>query len=288
MKKLSFIMAVVMLLCMTAIPAFGGSAPDSRADVPASPAGITRTLAEPPAFLYDLADDIMPPELTVPFPSDYFSISGEEVSFYTSEEYAFEPSNYYGLKVANANNTGAANTDAALGVTLHMYPGDAIDFYYRLNRGTVNDCLCLFVNGELKHTINASAAYFTHYATPLFTAEEEGDYTICFIYHRSDGDADSLSGEYCMLRSFNLIRAEQPDPTATPTPTPTPTPDPEPVIGDVNCDGVVTASDISALFAYVMNAGSLSAEALRNADVNGDGTVDSTDASLLAQMVFGS
>ncbi|MBQ2518339.1 MAG: hypothetical protein II536_05875, partial [Clostridia bacterium] len=59
------------------------------------------------------------------------------------------------------------------------------------------------------------------------------------------------------------------------------------LIGDVNCDGVVTASDISALFAYVMNAGSLSGQALVNADINGDGKVDATDASLIAQMVFG-
>lgn len=57
--------------------------------------------------------------------------------------------------------------------------------------------------------------------------------------------------------------------------------------GDVNCDGSITASDISALFAYVMNAGSLSQQALLNADLNGDGLVDSTDASLLAQTVFG-
>ncbi len=57
--------------------------------------------------------------------------------------------------------------------------------------------------------------------------------------------------------------------------------------GDVNCDGSVTASDISALFAYVMNAGSLSEQALANADLNCDGLVDSTDASLLAQTVFG-
>ena len=59
------------------------------------------------------------------------------------------------------------------------------------------------------------------------------------------------------------------------------------LIGDVNCDGSVTASDISSLFAYVMNAGALSEQALLNADVDGSGTVDSTDASLLAQMVFG-
>ncbi|MBR6428514.1 MAG: InlB B-repeat-containing protein [Clostridia bacterium] len=60
------------------------------------------------------------------------------------------------------------------------------------------------------------------------------------------------------------------------------------LLGDVNCDGHVTASDISALFAYVMNAGSLSEQALLNADLDGNGTVDATDASLLAQLVFGS
>ncbi|MBR6429203.1 MAG: hypothetical protein IKS43_06065 [Clostridia bacterium] len=57
--------------------------------------------------------------------------------------------------------------------------------------------------------------------------------------------------------------------------------------GDVNCDGSVTASDISVLFAYVMNSASLSDEALNNADINGDGAADATDASLLAQSVFG-
>lgn len=59
------------------------------------------------------------------------------------------------------------------------------------------------------------------------------------------------------------------------------------ILGDVNGDGMVTATDISVLFAYVMNAGSLSADAMLAADVNGDGAVNATDASLLAQMVFG-
>lgn len=61
-----------------------------------------------------------------------------------------------------------------------------------------------------------------------------------------------------------------------------------PAIGDVNCDGFVTASDISALFAYVMNSGSLTYGALMNADLSGDGSVNATDASLLALKVFGS
>ncbi len=62
---------------------------------------------------------------------------------------------------------------------------------------------------------------------------------------------------------------------------------PEVILGDVNGDGLITATDISVLFAYVMNAGSISDSAMIAADVNGDGEVNATDASLLAQMVFG-
>lgn len=60
-----------------------------------------------------------------------------------------------------------------------------------------------------------------------------------------------------------------------------------PQTGDVNGDGVVTASDISVMFAFILNTSSLPEGALSCADMNGDGTVDTADASLLAQMVFG-
>ncbi len=142
MKKLSLILAVVMLLAAAAmpVPAAGKSGllanGQNRVGVP-SPAEITGTLYGFPELHRELADDIEAPELTVPFPADYFNVSGEDVSFFTTEGYAFEPSNYYGLKVASANNVGVDNTDAAIGMTIHMYPGDGIDFFDRLNFGSV-------------------------------------------------------------------------------------------------------------------------------------------------------
>ena len=84
-----------------------------------------------------------------------------------------------------------------------------------------------------------------------------------------DADFSNVTGDMTVTAQYELI------------------PVPAVLTGDVNCDGVVTASDISSLFAYVMNAGSLSEQALLNADIDGNGTVDATDASLLAQMVFG-
>ncbi len=78
-------------------------------------------------------------------------------------------------------------------------------------------------------------------------------------------------------------------PPATATPTggpPTATPPPGGVLGDVDCDGFVTAIDAALILQ--LNAGlvgSLPCEDL--GDVNSNGTVDSIDASLILQFVAG-
>lgn len=66
-------------------------------------------------------------------------------------------------------------------------------------------------------------------------------------------------------------------------------PGPQPVInlGDVNCDGFVDFSDVSALYAYLMNTASLSEQGMLNADINGTGTLTMEDASLLCAMLIG-
>ncbi|MBQ1893373.1 MAG: dockerin type I repeat-containing protein, partial [Clostridia bacterium] len=58
-------------------------------------------------------------------------------------------------------------------------------------------------------------------------------------------------------------------------------------LGDVNCDGVVDMKDVTALNAYLMNCGELSAEGLANADVSGDGNIDAYDSTLIAMISLG-
>ncbi|MBO6062242.1 MAG: InlB B-repeat-containing protein, partial [Clostridia bacterium] len=70
-------------------------------------------------------------------------------------------------------------------------------------------------------------------------------------------------------------------------PEPTEPPQPPAVTGDANGDGVLSSADLSVLFAYVMNAGSLTEQGLICADVNGDGQVNTLDVTLLAQLIFG-
>ena len=56
-------------------------------------------------------------------------------------------------------------------------------------------------------------------------------------------------------------------------------------IGDVNMDGSITAGDSSLVLKYEAGLESLTDEQLRRADINGDGWVDSLDATLIGQFV---
>lgn len=63
------------------------------------------------------------------------------------------------------------------------------------------------------------------------------------------------------------------------------TPTIDPVVGDINGDGAVDGSDVSALLEMVLEGG-LSAEQIAVADINGDGGVDGADVSSLLEMVL--
>ncbi len=58
------------------------------------------------------------------------------------------------------------------------------------------------------------------------------------------------------------------------------------LLGDVNCDGVVDFSDVTDLFAFLMNTKLLTDEGLGNADLNGDGVITMDDVSALYTMIL--
>lgn len=70
-------------------------------------------------------------------------------------------------------------------------------------------------------------------------------------------------------------------PTATATPTATPTP--MPPLGDVNCDWMVTAADVTALLQLAVSG---SPDQCGTADVNGDGPIDARDLGPLVALIF--
>ena len=57
------------------------------------------------------------------------------------------------------------------------------------------------------------------------------------------------------------------------------------LLGDVNCDGKVDMGDISALSAYLLGKGELTAQGLANADASLNGFVDSSDLSAIFSLI---
>ena len=54
--------------------------------------------------------------------------------------------------------------------------------------------------------------------------------------------------------------------------------------GDVNCDGSVTATDVTALYEYLLNGDTTF---LLTSDVDGDGTVTSADVTRIYDILLG-
>ena len=58
------------------------------------------------------------------------------------------------------------------------------------------------------------------------------------------------------------------------------------LIGDADCNGVVDMRDVTALNAYLVNSGTLTAQGILNANVNG-GALDAYDSTLIASIAIG-
>jgi hypothetical protein len=61
---------------------------------------------------------------------------------------------------------------------------------------------------------------------------------------------------------------------------------PDGILGDVDCDDVLTINDVSLLLSYLMGQIQLTGSALQNADVDGDNEVTINDVSMLLMMVM--
>ncbi|ADU75228.1 dockerin type I repeat protein [Acetivibrio thermocellus AD2] len=95
---------------------------------------------------------------------------------------------------------------------------------------------------------------------------------------------EHISTRHREARSYlSSVNYYTPIPERTPTPFPSPTP--KKPKGDINLDGKINSTDLSALKRHILRITTLSGKQLENADVNNDGSVNSTDASILKKYI---
>ncbi len=125
-------------------------------------------------------------------------------------------------------------------------------------------------DGTLLTSVNAynhcQAYSGDEWVTYTYTFNRSGHYKLTFRQIDYDGDESVLT---LLLDNVQLIKGTTG------------------LFGDVNCDGEVTFSDVSALYSYLIGGSPLSEQGLINADVNGDGEVTFADVSALYSYIIG-
>jgi predicted carbohydrate-binding protein with CBM5 and CBM33 domain len=148
---------------------------------------------------------------------------------------------------------------------------------------------------ELTHKRPETVTAATRDATWTFkwtAPAAPGTYTL-YAAGNSVNDNDTQSGDNARATTLPVTVGDVPVPTTTPTrtpppantPTPTATPTETPpatATGDANCDGVVSAADVSAAVAAFGTAPTTCA----GVDVTGDGAIDADDAGKIVALLF--
>jgi len=121
---------------------------------------------------------------------------------------------------------------------------------------------------------------------PAFYDPDKHSIILCFDeISTGENDAEWFCNPYRITEDGAYADTTIPDSTVKPTPTPTPEPEPQPVHGDVNPDGKVNITDASLMLKYV--AGWNITVDVVLADLNQNGRVDISDASICLKLITG-
>jgi len=157
---------------------------------------------------------------------------------------------------------------STISATVYMEAGDVISFDYRVSSEEGCDFFNFFINdtGIIFATGIRNWQSFTYYAP------ESSTYTFVWEYRQDD---DYAEGDDCVyvknIYCSAAVGGSEPDP----------------VLGDADCDGYATFSDVALLYGYILGLYDIPEQGRLNTDMNGDGQSTFNDVAGLYQYILG-
>ena len=192
---------------------------------------------------------------------DYvLNVSGGNIHFTSSGTYPWTVKSDGTRDYAQSGNAGLPNTTSTMTASVNLSKASTLSFDFKAwGEGTSYDKCIFLIDGLEQFSYGARQNDWETYTTNLAA----GTHTLTWTY--SKDSSVNPDGDYFAVDNVKLTEI-----TTQP--------------GDVNGDGSVTISDVTALIDILLGSGTAPAVA----DVNGDGNVTISDVTALIDMLLGS
>ena len=191
------------------------------------------------------------------------NVAGGNLVFGTTNPYPFTPVQGEDRYYLTSTNQGVSNSASELITTVTMQAGETIEFDYFVSSEADYDFFRFYVNGECEFEFANIMEDWDHY---VFTAPEDGEYTFMWRFEKDPAVEDGLDCAYIDNIAYSSGDI--------------------PLLGDVDGDGDVDASDALLVLRYVLGLVSFDDNTLAIADVNNDGAADSLDVIIILRMAL--
>lgn len=169
-----------------------------------------------------------------------------------------------GRIVGVSDNAGQDSTTASMTLTLDMQAGETLSFDYRISTESGYDFFKFNINGEQIMKVSGSNSWQNY----VFTADADGSYTFEWLYEK---DYSVAGGSDCVWVddvSWSGSAAQN-------------------LLGDADCNGLVSFSDISAIYLFMVTDEALTPQGEINADFDCNGSINFGDISALYLYLMG-
>ena len=185
---------------------------------------------------------------------------------FTTSDPAFTGTVKDGRIVGVSGNAGDDSSTSSMILTLDMQAGETLSFDYKVSSEQGYDLFAFVVNGATMLSGSGEVDWTTY----TYTAVSDGSYTFEWRYAK---DYSVASGSDCCWVDEVIYSGDELLPQT--------------MLGDADCSGSVTFSDVTALYKHVCGVSELTEQGALNADMDESGNLDFSDISALYQFIIG-